>query len=264
MALQLQQSPSSAPKSTKKLIDLSDADRAFSKTEEEVEASAIKFSIKHYKRIHPYFGTLGHLFRNFNGGNSAVIEIIREKIEHGGNSISNAKKFKEALTLWNVSDEFSKSRVDIFDHICQIVKLERAKFWALFQECLFEFQNLLVEMALTDKKLDLIENIDAFSKKERGIRDRELLSRITGVDKPASLMQINDNSTIVNNNLSIKDSNVGFNFADMIRSGDKVVRGENKNEIEEAEEDIKLLEEGNSDYIDGEIVQNEKEAIEVK
>jgi hypothetical protein len=259
MALQLQKEPP-AQKSSKPKIDLSDADRPLSQLEEDVENNATKFSIKHYKRILPTFGTLGYLFRNFSGGNSAVIEIIRERIEHSGTQVS--KKFRDLLILWNVSDEFSKSRVDIFDHLCNAVKLERAKFWALFQECLYTLQKLLMEMALTEKAFDLVENVDAFSKKEKNIRDRELLARMTGVDRPASLVEVNNNQTTVNNNLSIKDSNVGFSFSEMIRSGDKVVRGENIMELKEAEEDLKLLEEGKRDYIEGEILEDEKLRIE--
>lgn len=259
MALQLQKEPP-VQKSSKPKIDLSDADRPLSQLEEDVEANATKFSIKNYKRIQPTFGTLGYLFRNFSGGNSAVIEIIREKIEHSGTQVS--KKFRDLLVLWNISDEFSKSRIDIFDHLCNTVKLERAKFWALFQECLYTLQKLLIEMALTEKAFDLVENVDAFSKKEKNIRDRELMARITGVDKPASLVEVNNNQTTVNNNLSIKDSNIGFSFSEMIKTGDKVVRGENVRELEEAEENLKLLEEGNQNYIEGEVVENEKIRIE--
>jgi hypothetical protein len=260
MALQLQKPPSS--KSSRRTLDLTDADRPLSVDEEEAENNAQKFSIKHYRRIVPTAGTLGFLFRNFSGGNFAVIEVIRDKIEH---SQGINKKLRDLLTLWNFADEFSRNRIDIFDHFCQKLNLERSKLWGFFQECLYEYQNLLVKMAISDMTLDLVENVDKFSRAEKNVRDRELAARITKVDKVEPLVAINDNSTTVNNNLSIKDSNIGFSFSEMIKSGDKVIRGEEdkRDEMDLITEEQRLLEEGNQEFIDGEIInENEKERIE--
>jgi hypothetical protein len=259
MALQLQKIE---PKSSRKTLDLTDADRPLSNEEEEAENKAQKFSIKHYRRIAPSAGTLGFLFRNFSGGNFAVIEVIRDKIEH---TQGVGKKLRDLLTLWNLSDEFSRNRIDIFDHFCQKINLERSKLWGFFQECLYEYQNLLVKMAISDMTLDLVENVDKFSRKEKNIRDRELAARITKVDRVEPLVQVNDNSLTVNNNLSIKDSNIGFSFAEMIKSGDKAVRGDSAHLVEIEDFKPLELEEGNEeDFVEGDILENGQEKILIR
>lgn len=249
------------PKNTK--YSLMKADRELSIEELETEEKSERYSVTTYKRIKPVVGTLGYLFRNFSGGNEGVMELIKSsRLPITGVS----KAFKQLIILWNEADEYSRKRVDIFDVLCLETGVRRDEFWGLFQQSSFLYNKIVQEMAIQAATADLIDNVFEFAKKETHTRDRELGAKIAGLATEKPLVQINDNSQTVNNNLSIKDSNVGFSFDEMIRKGDKVISGERPQyEIDKIEAERKQLTEGDTDYVDGEVIEErEKELMRRK
>src|SRR5689334_9124412 len=110
-------------------------DRPLEEYELIAEQNAIELSIKGYKRINPVPGTLGYLFRDIIGGNTSVYEFTKNALPDSngrGKGITKIETLcKKVILIWNALDDFSKNRVDVYDHICDRVGLKRSEFYAI-------------------------------------------------------------------------------------------------------------------------------------
>lgn len=234
------------------IFSLEDADRPLDENELEAEEKAIKYSRMVYRRIPPIPGTLAFALRNLKGGNESVIEFLRWS--QTGEKSNRTKFIKEFIILWNNMDEFSRRRIDIFDHLCRKYSIPLKRFWGVLQEGLFDHYEQLAQTALGEAKQDLIKDIRKFSSREKGHADRKLLADMVKLTSDAPLIKVEDNSQhlTVNNNSSIPS------FAQSIRRSEEFVR---RDELEKPK--VRELTEGKQDYIEAEILNEEdKEELE--
>lgn len=233
------------------VFSLKNADRPLDEKELEAEEKATKYPRLVYKRIPPIPGTLAFALRNLKGGNESVIEFLRwaQEGEH-----SNRTRFiKEFIILWEVMDEFSRRRIDIFDHLCRKYSIPLKRFWGVLQEGLFDHYKELAQTALGEGKLELIENVKKFAGREKGHQDRKLLADMCKLTSEAPLIKVEDNSK----HLTLNNNGIP-SFVDSIRRTEKVVRHN-----EELPKPLELTE-GETEYIDAETFENEKELSFVK
>lgn len=233
--------------------NLINADRELSKEEIEAEEKAEKFSLKGFGRIYPNPGTLGYFFRNLRGGNEAVIEHLRNAAS------SNKTKFlHNFILIWNNLDSFSRRRVDIFDIICRKYSIDRAKFWGIFQEGCFKYNDAISQVAISNHKNEFVELLKRKMAGEKNSADRKLYAEIAGMIDSKPLISIEDNSqnlTVNNNGNSQLPS-----FAQSISRAEQGI----KKGLPQVEP--RRLTEGQQDYIDAEIILEErrdKELVEV-
>jgi hypothetical protein len=190
---------------------LKDADRALSQVEEENENEATKLSLKKYPRISPIPVTLGYLFRNIKGGNDTVVNALKTALAEGG---TGYVKLRKLIQVYEALDKRSKSRVDVFDHLITFHGLEmtKQKLWSYFQEGLFVDTDMMVTMALTANKQEMVEKI-IIEGLNGSFKDRELYSKITNLVDEKAAVEINDNRKVINNNVNV----FGQSFTDTIR-----------------------------------------------
>lgn len=228
---------------------LKDADRPLDEQEIEAEEKATKFSRMVYRRIPPIPGTLAYLLRNIKGGNESVVEFLRwSKVGERGNRTRFIDTF---LILWENMDEFSRRRIDIFDHLCRKYSIQPKRFWGVVQEGLFDHYEQLAQTALGEGKLNLISDIKKFASKEKNFNDRKLLAEAMKLTSDAPLIKVEDKSqhlTVNTNNGSIPS------FSQSIKRSEESIRRDNV-EIPKPRE----LTEGKQDYIDGEVFEAEDE-----
>lgn len=229
-------------------FDLTKADRPYDDEEESSEKEAVKYPVSFYKRIKPTHGTLGYAFRNIKGRNDVVIQALKYVT---AKNRTTHKFIGIFLILWNNMDEASKRRVDIFDWLCEKYDVNPAKFFGVVQEGLFVFDDLMAQTAISGFTPEFVEIIKRFASKEKGIRDRELFAKIAGLAKDQPLVQLNDNST--KNELNVTVNASLPSFTDTMRKADEGIRT-----IAPAKPQ-KALTEGNQDYIDAEIIPEERE-----
>lgn len=240
---------------TTNTYNLEESDRPYDDEEIESENQATKFPINIYKRIKPVHGTLGYAFRNIVGRNHVVIEALKNVGVHQ----SKTHRFiKEFIILWNNMDEYSRKRVDIFDWLCEKYDINKAKFFGIVQEGMFNFNNLMAQTALSGFTPEFIEIIKRMAKKEKNIGDRQLFAKMAGLTSEAPILQLNDNSTNTKNELHLHEASPLPSFANSMRKSDEGVRT-----ISSAQQ--KALTEGNQNYIDAEMVSEpEKELLTVE
>jgi hypothetical protein len=220
-------------------------DRPLEADEEEAEEKAIKLPRKRFKRIPPVPGTLGYLFRDLSGGNAAVFEFINNSLDksHRVKSNTTAYKIYRVILMWNALDEFSQKRVDVFDWLCNEVGIAKDKFYAQAAQGMYDHYEAVSQRILMESKVDLINNVRQFARKERNYRDRELLAKATGTTKDSPLIGSIDNSNkVTNNNLTFESG-----FRDTLRATEKLTRADDPSfiEAEIIEERPRQLTEGN-------------------
>lgn len=233
-------------------------DRELDDLEIEAEEKAEKFSLREFKRINPIPGRLGFLLRNLHKDVGLRNETVMSFIDLVPDA--NQRKFVRILkTWWNILDDYSKRRVDIFDLFCEKYNINRAKLWAVIQEGMFSSNDALTKTALDGYKPKLIPLLIRMAEKERNAGDRKLLAEAVGIiGGEEAAVKIQDNRQVINNNLNVTtDSSVIPSFADAIRRSDKNVR--KSPQLEEGVAPRELTE-GTQDYIiDGQIVETEEE-----
>src|SRR6476660_7882644 len=130
-------------------------DRELDEIELEAEQKAEKFSLKDFKRINPIPGRIGFLLRNLHKDVGTRNEMVMSFIDLLPEA--NKRKFVRILkTWWNVLDDYSKRRVDIFDIFCEKYEINRSRLWAIIQEGMFESNDALTKTALDGIKPKLI------------------------------------------------------------------------------------------------------------
>lgn len=222
-------------------LSLIDNDRPYSSEEEEAEKQAIRFSVTNFPRVPPIPGTLGFLFRNISGGNASVIKFMQEA------SGTNESKFiKNFLILWNIMDEYSRNRVDIFDILCEKFNVKKKKFWGVVQEGMYDHNDALSQISLSGHKGEFIELLKKMARLPKNHKDRELLALALGLKKEKAFLELNDNS---NHQTNVQVNNTQVNnlpsFAQSMRRYD-----EDDNIIDgQVVEEPKQLSEGNQEYI---------------
>lgn len=228
------------------IFSLKNADRPLDENELEAEEKAVKYSRMVYRRIPPIPGTLAFALRNLKGGNESVIEFLRWA-QHGENS-NRTKFIKNFIILWDTMDEFSRRRIDIFDHLCRKYEIPLKRFWGVLQEGLFDHYAELAQTALGEGKLDLIENVKKFSSKEKGHQDRKLLADMMKLTTEAPLIKVEDKSQ----HLTVNNSAVP-SFIESIKRTEKTVRQNEQAPVVTPKE----LTEGEQNYIDAETFETE-------
>src|SRR5215831_7687687 len=226
---------------------LKDAGRPLTLEEEYAETGAVKFPVSKFPRVKPVPGTLGFLFRNLNGGNGTVAEALRNASE------SNASRFvKNFIILWEAMDEHSQNRVDIWDILCRKFSVQYKKFWGVIQEGLFDFNEAMTQIALSDYKPQHVELLKRMAAKERNHTDRRILTEVLGLTKQVPLFSFEDNSK----NITVNAQVPSFNGS-LERSGiSKLVPPIKK---------PKALSAGEQGYIDAEFLsEGAKEPLEFK
>lgn len=227
------------------VFSLKNADRDLDEKELEAEEKAVKYSRLVYKRIPPIPGTLAFALRNLQGGNESVIEFLRWAQE--GNNNNRTKFIKEFIILWETMDEFSRRRVDIFDHLCRKYSIPVKRFWGVLQEGLFDHYKELAQTALGESQPELVASVRKFANKEKNHQDRKLLADMCKLTTEAPLVKVEDNSKHLTVN-----NNVVPSFVDSIRRTEKVVRS-NEVELPKPRE----LTEGEQKYIEAEVLESE-------
>lgn len=235
----------------------SPADRELDELELEAEQKAEKFSVAKFKRINPIPGRIGFLLRNLHKDVGTRNEMVMSFID----LVDEVNKRKFVRTLrqwWEVLDDYSKRRVDIFDLFCEKYDINRARLWAVIQEGMFVSNDALTKTALDGFKPKFIALMQKMVMNTKNSADRKVMAEALGLiggEVPQVVNEINNNSQtlIVNNNDSPIPS-----FADSIRRSDKNVRTSIKSVAP------KELTEGEQNYItvDGYIVaEEEKETV---
>lgn len=218
-------------------ISLVDNDRPYSSEEEEAEVKAIRFSVTNFPRVPPIPGTLGFLSRNIRGGNEAIINFLKN-VGVG----DNTKFIKNFIILWNVMDEYSRKRVDIFDILCEKYNVRKGKFWGRVQEGMFDNHEALAKQTLLGYKAEFVELLKKMARMPKNHKDRELLAHALGLKKDSPLLQFTDNSVTQNTKVEVNQTNINLpSFAKSMRQQPSL-----------EEEEPKQLSEGKQDYIDAE------------
>lgn len=231
-------------------------DRELDEIELEAEQKAEKFSLKNFKRINPIPGRIGFLLRNLHKDVGVRNEMVMSFIELVDGA--NKRKFIRVLrNWWNLLDDYSRKRVDIFDLFCEKYDIHRSRLWAVIQEGMYVNNDALTKTALDGIKPKLIPLLWKMAEKERNVQDRKILSEAVGIIGGEAPV-IQDNSQTTNNTLVVNDNNgVIPSFADSIRRSDKNVR---KTPTIEKKPQPRELTEGEQNYIvDGYIVETEEE-----
>lgn len=232
-------------------LSLIDNDRPLSEAELEAETKAIRFSKKEYPSIVPISGTLGFLLRNLQGGNASVVEFLKESSE-----VNSTKFIKNFLTLWNVMDEYSKKRIDLWDILCAKFSIKRKKFWGVIQEGMFDHNDALSQIALSGKKAAFIDLLWRMSKLPKNNKDRQLLAEALGITKDTPLISMTDNSIHeTTNNTKIEISASLPSFASSMRRIDKFGKSL------EVTKEVLALPESKQEYIEGEIVKEDERIL---
>lgn len=247
---------------TKDNYDLIAADRKYSVDETEAEVKSTKYPLTKYKRIKPIPGTLGYLFRNLSGKNDAVIEHISNLLGQSGQigvGGGNARyaKIKNLIILWNNMDDFSKKRVDIFDHLCPILGINRRMFWGWFQEAAFDYDTIMAQTALSGHKVVFIEQLKKHANQPKNQSDRRLMAetlRLSESQAPKIEVKVEDNSTtnVQNNNIRVEQKIPSF--VKSIRNSEKVIEA---TKVDES----RMLSEGTTEFIEAELVETREEVL---
>ena len=236
-------------------------DRPLEQYEIEAESNAIELSIKNFKRIPPLPGTLGYLFRDLIGGNQAVYNFVKDVLPTSSYMGAGSKtgtirevKAKKILSIWNLMDEFSQNRVDVFDWLCDRIQLEKHEFYGFAAKGMFNHFEAISQRIIMETKPEVIHNVRQFARSERNFRDRELAAKATGLTKDAPIIGNIDASTKVNN-LSFSP-----NFNSMLKDADNVIN-ETEGFIEAEEVKPLQLSEGNNDYLNTEVKEENEEEL---
>lgn len=244
---------------TKDSYDLIAADRKYSVDETEAEVKSTKYPLIKYKRIKPIPGTLGYLFRNLAGKNDAVIEHISNLL--GSNGIVGSQgryaKIKNLIILWNNMDDFSKKRVDIFDHLCPKLGINRRMFWGWFQEAAFDYDTIMAQTALSGHKVVFIEQLKKHANQPKNQSDRRLMAetlRLSESQAPKIEVKVEDNSVtnVQNNNIRVEQKIPSF--VKSIRNSEKIIEA---SKVAES----RLLSEGTTEFIEAELVEEREEVL---
>lgn len=228
--------------------DLTKSDRPYDDEEEAAEKQAVSFPINIYKRIKPVHGTLGYAFRNIKGRNDVVMEALKNLSRANNNRY---KAIKEFIILWNNMDDYSRNRVDIFDWLCEKYDMNKARFFGVVQEGMFNFNDLMAQTAISGYTPEFVELVQRMTKKERNVRDRELFAKMAGLTKDSPLIgSIQDNS--VKQELHVHTDSPIPSFTQAMRESDEGIRT-----IRQKPQ--RILTEGKQDYIDAEVTKDERE-----
>lgn len=236
------------------VYSLKEADRPLDDKEIEAEEKATKFSRMVYRRIPPIPGTLAYLLRNIKGGNESVVEFLRwAKVGEKGNRTKFIDTF---LILWENMDEFSRRRADIFDHLCRKYDIPLKRFWGVLQEGMFDHNDQITQTALNGAKPQFVERLIQLADKEKNHQDRKLVATAMNLVKDAPLINVEDKSQ----HLTVNQNSIGgiSSFSETIKRSEQVVRRET--EIPKPKE----LTEGDTEYIEAELVEDERELEFVK
>ena len=227
------------------------SERVFTQEEIEAEEKATKYSIKRCPRVKPIPGTIGFFVRNILGGNAAIIEHLKDLIDTDiPDNSGNARyyKLKNILILWNNADEYSRQRIDIFDIMCDEAKVRRRMFYGWINEALFDSTEEQVKMSLQLHKTDFIELLMKMAGEKRNGTDRRLLAemmKLVNGGGPQVVVNNEGDRTVINT------QNVLPSFLSSIR----------RNEVIAPNLGRKELSEGNQNYIDGEVVEDEEKVL---
>lgn len=231
-------------------ISIQRRDRAFSDEEERYFKCAMILSLEAAPIIKPIPGTLCYFLRNEN--KRAVINLVKRGIRRAikiadVKTDELRKKLVILVDAYAKLDPNSQERPDVFDYLCPMYDVDLDVFWEAYQKQAASFSK---EMAEHDINIHTPAVINAIAKKALGdgnSKSAELFMRIAGLDKPAPLVSIEDNSVYnTQNNL-----NVFSNFSNSVRRSEK--------EIEKAEQ--LLLTEQRQEYIDAEYSDVKEEKV---
>lgn len=224
-------------------------DRDLESNELEAEEKAIRLPKGKFARIAPIPGTLGYYLRDIQGGNAAVIEFL--KISLKDNPGTKGIKVKKMIKLWELFDEFSKNRIDVFDWFCRKFDFPIHKFYGVVAEGMCLHHDILTARALMESKTELVNNVRKFARKETNFRDRELLAKATRLTQEAPLIgSVNATTNVTNNNLTLEQSG----FKSLINRTDRMIDEEGiVIDAEIVEENVEIkprqLTEGNTNFI---------------
>lgn len=232
---------------------LKNADRPLDEKEEEAEEKAEKFSRMVYRRIPPIPGTLAYLLRNIKGGNDSVIEFLRWA--QNGEKGNRTRFIKEFLILWENMDEFSRRRVDIFDHLCRKFEIPLKRFWGVLQEGMFDHNDQITQTALSGHKPQFVERLMQIADKEKNHQAQKLVAQAMRLVQDEPLIKIEDKSQHVN----VTQNNMMPSFSQSIKRSEESIKHEDV-----AMPNPRELTEGEQNYIEADIVEEEKELEFIK
>lgn len=222
-------------------------DRPLSDLELEAESKAEKLSKAAFPQIPPFPGTVGFLIRNVRGGNEAVIRYLDYAFH--AKSSGGGKGLKEIFILWDNLDEFSRRRVDVFDHLCKQRDISPRRFLGWITEGMFECGQQETMIDLIEARPKLISNIDKFSGDRKNFKDRELLAKVSRLTEESPIVSINQTTNIQKNTLIVEAAEVGF--SDIIRNSERFLKKEKASR--------QITEGSKEDFIDIETFQTERE-----
>lgn len=207
--------------------------------------NAIKIDSKTYPIIRPIRGTLAHKFILFNKENDEIILYLKQvKLSDGTNLIHGA--VNKIVDYYETLDEYSKMRHDLFDHLAAKFRVSGYKFWGWIAEGIARISDEEVESLLLSSRTPLIQKVNEMAMTDGGHKDRDLLARITGIVKPAALVNINQNNNTVN-----------VNSLPKFHEDSKRI----EQEIEASKVAPRELSEGTKNYIEAEIEEVREECL---
>lgn len=226
-------------------------------TDKNIIDKSIVISKYLYPMIPPNLGTIGFFIKKSRLVPEDIIQILRSQ----GTKRDKRKNFdyKERALIhinevWDLLDEFSKQRFDIFDHLARRALLTTEDLWGILLVKLANHGVLATKTAMTLLELNKLELISKVGNKvgENDNADK-LMAEMTGLKK-------NETNINVQNNQNQINLNERPSFSKLSNSLNKVLMEEMNPDLElESKEEQKQLTEGNLDYVDSEIIENEKE-----
>lgn len=236
-------------------------DRPLSEEEEIYFDKALILNKEDFRPLKPIVGRLGFYLRNYH--NDEVVEILRtlldgylegqiENFDAVDRRTKDEKRWiRDVIKIYERLDFNSQNRVDVFDWLARDLEVSVPKFFGAFQEAAVLNQERITTTSIEQFKPLLLHATMKFALQGKNFKDRELLMRVFGFDKPASQISIQDNSQNVILTQDEGNKKLFGNFTSSMKKVEKEVESEQK-----------MLEEGKQEFIDAEIVEEKEKTYE--